>query len=310
MKFPCRLYRKGECYGIDYPWQEGVCWPSCDVGVAPAVFQFSRRPCRRHVGDRQLVGRFSMYQAHWGLNDTPFKTRLDRRFFYQSPTHEEALARLHFLVEQERRLGLLMGGDGEGKSFVLEIFAEEMRKAGHAVANFNLLGVLPAEFLWLLASALLLNPERELPIPLLWRMVTDRLAEYRYQKVVVLLTTPIRPPLKCSPGRSPRSGSSPDSQLTIVLAGRPRHIGRRASRSRTGRTADRLEPWQPGDTEDLSTTAGSGRSQRACFASPAVARLHELARASPPDQPTADPALLARAAASTRSTRHGGLCLP
>jgi general secretion pathway protein A len=228
-----------------------------------------------------------MYQAHWGLNDTPFKTRLDRRFFYQSPTHEEALARLHFLVEQERRLGLLMGGDGEGKSFVLEIFAEEMRKAGHAVANFNLLGVLPAEFLWLLASALLLNPERELPIPLLWRMVTDRLAEYRYQqqKVVVLLDDADRatPEVLTQVARLAQVDLSPDSQLTIVLAGRPRHIGR-LSESLLERAELRidLEPWQPGDTEDFlnHSLAQAGRNEPV-FASPAVARLHELAQGIP-----------------------------
>lgn len=43
-----------------------------------------------------------MYQAHWGLRESPFRGLLDPKFFYQSPTHEEALARLHFLVEQRR----------------------------------------------------------------------------------------------------------------------------------------------------------------------------------------------------------------
>ena len=76
-----------------------------------------------------------MYQTHWGLRETPFRTCLDPRFFYQSPTHEEALARLHFLVEQNRRLGVLLGEPGSGKSLLLEVFAAEGRRDGRAVAK-------------------------------------------------------------------------------------------------------------------------------------------------------------------------------
>jgi len=63
-----------------------------------------------------------MYQTHWGLQESPFRGCLDPKSFYQSPTHEEALARLHFLVEHGRRLGLLTGPSGSGKSLLLEVF--------------------------------------------------------------------------------------------------------------------------------------------------------------------------------------------
>ena len=66
-----------------------------------------------------------MYASHWGLRESPFRNCLDPHCFYQSPTHEEALARLHFLVEQHRRLGLLLGPDGSGKSLLLEVFAAQ-----------------------------------------------------------------------------------------------------------------------------------------------------------------------------------------
>ena len=58
-----------------------------------------------------------MYHSHWGLDEAPFRTDLDPRYFYQSPTHEEALARLHFPVDYRRRLGLSRGEPGSGKSF-------------------------------------------------------------------------------------------------------------------------------------------------------------------------------------------------
>jgi type II secretory pathway predicted ATPase ExeA len=82
-----------------------------------------------------------MYQAPWGLEQSPFRSCLDPRFFYRSPTHEEALSRLHFLVEQRRRVGLLMGPAGSGKSLLLEVFAEQLRQKGLPVAKVNLLGI-------------------------------------------------------------------------------------------------------------------------------------------------------------------------
>ncbi|HEY4759151.1 MAG TPA: hypothetical protein VIH42_01085, partial [Thermoguttaceae bacterium] len=67
-----------------------------------------------------------MYQSHWGLRESPFRGGLVMQLLQRSPTHEEALARLHFLVDNQRRLGLLMGPSGSGKSLVLEAFAGAM----------------------------------------------------------------------------------------------------------------------------------------------------------------------------------------
>ena len=71
-----------------------------------------------------------MYQSHWGLRQSPFRSCLDPQSFYQSPTHDEALARLHFLVDEHRRLGLLMGPAGSGKSLLSwRSFARQLRRA-------------------------------------------------------------------------------------------------------------------------------------------------------------------------------------
>ena len=64
-----------------------------------------------------------MYQAHWNLQETPFSGRNPKARFFASPTHDEALARLHFLVDERRRLGLLLGPAGSGKTLVLELLA-------------------------------------------------------------------------------------------------------------------------------------------------------------------------------------------
>ncbi len=67
-----------------------------------------------------------MYLSYWGLAESPFRASLDARFFHQGLAHEEALARLHFLVDEQRTLGLLVGASGSGKSMLLEMFARQL----------------------------------------------------------------------------------------------------------------------------------------------------------------------------------------
>ena len=55
--------------------------------------------------------------------------------------------------------------------------------AGRPAAKVNLLAIEPAEMLWLVALELGLNPEPAQSTAALWRMVTDRLLEYRYQQI-------------------------------------------------------------------------------------------------------------------------------
>src|SRR4051794_40746625 len=89
-----------------------------------------RQACPARWRDREK----SMYQAYWGLGESPFRGHLDARYFHQSATQEEALARLHFLVEERRTLGLLLGEAGSGKSQLFEIFAAQLPRFRRQVA--------------------------------------------------------------------------------------------------------------------------------------------------------------------------------
>ncbi len=106
-----------------------------------------------------------------------------------APIHEEALARLRFLVDRRRRVGLLLGQPAASKSSVLEAFGRELARAGHAVALANLRGVCPGELFWQLAVGLGANPTAGETVSRVWRRLTDRLAENRHQQrtTVILL---------------------------------------------------------------------------------------------------------------------------
>lgn len=228
-----------------------------------------------------------MYLSHWGLRESPFQNRLDPRFFYESPAHEEGLARLHFLVEQRRRLGLLMGGAGTGKSLLLKVFAESMRQQGLPVASFSLLGVEPEEFLRELAGQLGLDPNRPQGISEVWRTVVDRIREYRYQQwaTVILLDDAdlAGQQVLLQVTRLAQHDLSPDSRLTLVLTGHQERIGRLGETllELTDLRID-LSEWEASDTESYITRclARAGR-QEPLFDGPAMLRLHELAQGVP-----------------------------
>lgn len=123
-----------------------------------------------------------MYQQHWKLTANPFRVGHQVRFYYESPTHEEALARLHFLVEQRRRLGILLGTAGVGKSYTLDVFAARLRRSGRLAIKLSLLGREEHEFIWRLAAALGLNPCGHSSVLRLWRKLDDRLTALRFEQ--------------------------------------------------------------------------------------------------------------------------------
>jgi type II secretory pathway predicted ATPase ExeA len=64
-----------------------------------------------------------MYRSHWHLRTSPFRSGGASRYFHRGAAHEEAIARLGFLVDDGRRLGLLLGESGVGKTLVLSVLA-------------------------------------------------------------------------------------------------------------------------------------------------------------------------------------------
>ena len=171
-----------------------------------------------------------MYLSHWDLVDCPFPRRLEPKSFYPSPAHEEALSRLHFLVDERHRLGLLLGGGGTGKSFLLQVFADRLRRSGRPVAAVGMLGIEPSELLWLLANDLGIHPEPSLPSSVLWRLLANRLAEYRYQNLqaVFLLDDADHATAEVliQVMRLVKCDTATECGLTVVLAGQEPRIGR------------------------------------------------------------------------------------
>jgi type II secretory pathway predicted ATPase ExeA len=228
-----------------------------------------------------------MYQAHWGLRESPFVGGLNRKRFYRSTTHEEALARLHFLSDEQRRLGLFLGSAGSGKSLVLEVLAHEAAREGKQVARVNPLGMGELEFLRQLSESLGTFPCRGEAVHGLWRGIVDRLVEHRCQQLhtLVLLddADEALPEVLEQVVRLAQHDARHPALMTIVLAAaahRPARLGRRILALADLRIE--LEPWSPEDTAQFISDAlqQCGREEP-IFDGHAVLRVHQLAHGVP-----------------------------
>lgn len=78
-----------------------------------------------------------MYEKYWGLKEKPFENTPDPRFFYNSSQHEEALARLMYVVKESKGAGLLTGVYGCGKTLIARALLKELQKDLYKVAIIN-----------------------------------------------------------------------------------------------------------------------------------------------------------------------------
>jgi len=243
-----------------------------------------------------------MYQSYWGLGQAPFRGHLDPRFFHQGPTQEEALARLQFLVEEHRTLGLLLGEAGTGKSLILEIFARSLGRVSGQSAKLSVAGLDPHGFLWQVAGQLGIESASTATAFALSRAVTDHIAANRYQQRATILllddADTARPEVNDQMAWLSQLDTSRDARLTIVLTAQPERLYRLDPRLLE--LADLridLEGWDADDTAAFvkQALAKAGRTTP-IFSEAALVRLHELTGGIPRRvKQMADLALLAGA---------------
>lgn len=78
-----------------------------------------------------------MYLNHFNLKKLPFENILDSEFFFNSEIHEEAYSRMSFVIEQKKSAGLLSGGYGTGKTFILKKLEKDLTRKGYIFSVIN-----------------------------------------------------------------------------------------------------------------------------------------------------------------------------
>ncbi len=228
-----------------------------------------------------------MHNDYWGLNHSPFASQLDPADYYPSPPHEEALARLDFLIDNGRRLGYLMGSSGTGKSLLLEVATRQLRRRGCHVVKLNVVGLSGQEFVWKMASGLGHHLAPDASALECWRGISDRLIANRYQRLstVILLDDfdEADREVQSAINRLCLIDQHPEARLTVVLAAqRPRAGSFSSKLEELCELRIDLEPWEAAETAGyIRHSMEQAGGQPDCFEEDALEHLHSLSRGLP-----------------------------
>lgn len=69
-----------------------------------------------------------MYEAHWKLRQRPFEDGARPEFYFPSKTHQAALLKLSYLIDQRKGIGLIAGEHGLGKTYLTHVLERDTRQ--------------------------------------------------------------------------------------------------------------------------------------------------------------------------------------
>lgn len=95
-----------------------------------------------------------MYEAHWRLNRKPFAEWADARDYYPAETHQAALLKLRYVIENRRGAAVLAGPSGVGKTLVARLLRDHVADNIQPIAHVVYPQMPTAELLAYLAAEL------------------------------------------------------------------------------------------------------------------------------------------------------------
>ena len=245
-----------------------------------------------------------MYNSYWGFTRSPFSGSIDPDRFYESPGHEEALARLAYAVDEARQGALVLGPAGTGKTLLAEVVARRARRPNRQVviARGSALG--GRDLFFELAQECGLAPDRSATEAELWRTLRNHVATNRTDNchTVIVIDHAHWLADEASNLRSLhllfQLDTHPAARLTIVLVARPELM--RTARAEVIELVDLGVVVEPLSAEQTGSyvahlTGWAGRGEPV-FSADAVEKIHELTGGVPRQiNRVADLALLAGA---------------
>jgi len=217
----------------------------------------------------------------------PFSGALHPATFHTTAAHDEALARLEWLVDQRQRCGLVVAEAGMGKSHLAVAAARRLGGLGAEVAVLSLAGLPDGEWLDLLLDRLPLDPASRAEPLRPWLKLENRLRENTLLgRATVLVCDDIdRGPADAREGLArlvaaaePRFGTT-----IVVVTAAPAGLGLvpAAIRQRAAVRID-LPAWSDADVADY-LAAGLARAGRPAelFSSAAAATIRRFASGVP-----------------------------
>lgn len=100
-----------------------------------------------------------MYEQYWELDRVPFANHSDPEFYFPSQTHQSALLKLQYVIENRHGAGVLAGGIGSGKTFLVNQLAHVLPEHLGPFVHVIYPRMSPPELLAYIASELGVSPE-------------------------------------------------------------------------------------------------------------------------------------------------------
>lgn len=128
-----------------------------------------------------------MHLEYWGLKKFPFENVPDPDFMYYSPEHEEALARLLYVVKENKGIVLLTGEIGSGKTMLSRVLMQRLPDAKFDIGLMTNPILKPLDFLREILHNLGLNPVGNSPKSHLLKLLNEKMLENLRNDVATLL---------------------------------------------------------------------------------------------------------------------------
>lgn len=171
-----------------------------------------------------------MYEEYWRFNCRPFENKSSAEYYYPSETHQAAMLKLRYAIENRRAAGLLCGPTGMGKSLIANMLLRQLGEEFRPVYNLVFPTLSSEQLLRYLVGQIDANTDqwpREPSADLMRfeRLLQKNLEQHRHAVIVVDeahlleqngLLEPLRLLLNVASAQGPG-----ESAWTLVLIGQP-----------------------------------------------------------------------------------------
>lgn len=221
--------------------------------------------------------------GYWGFAYWPFQRRIPTDGITTGTSHEEALARLLFVVDEQRRCASVIGLPGSGKSCLFQAAAKYARRQGRICLEIDASGMDGAEMLVQLAEQLHLDCQNHC-VSFLWPRIQQQLANFRLvqQSVVLLVDNLDAADANCGQvlRRLISLSDAANASLTMLLSSRSQ-VANQAIREQIEMTIE-LAGWSQSETADYVQAAlHRAGASRVIFTNEALKLIHDFAGGIP-----------------------------
>jgi general secretion pathway protein A len=229
-----------------------------------------------------------MYEAYWRLTEKPFEQGVDPQFFFAGESHQAALLKLRYAIENRRGGALLTGISGVGKTLVVRMLRQLAPESLRPFVHITFPQMSTAELLAYLADELTGDDTPGMPstaesLRRIERFLAENTRKGRHAIVVVDEAHLVDQPASLETLRLLMNFET-DAQpgLTLLLTGQ---TGLLPTLQRTPQLDERLavkcmlRPFTPKETSDyVNHRLQVAGAKRAIVPHEAMATLHSLTR--------------------------------